>query len=333
MSSWLFPRILVLACTYAADSGAAAETFSYPLDDVLRMNHVQSVGTHNSYHQRTEGIEVPAWDYEHAPLDEQLGNQGVRQFELDVWWNDEVFEVYHVPDLDETSTCFLLSDCLDTLRRWSDDNPAHHPFLTLIEVKDEFDTATAPDLLAALDEALNATWPVSRRISPDDIQGDAASLADAVATTGWPTLGELRGRALFVLHSDADFRGVYTGGDTTTTGRVMFPDAYGDTRLAIAATSSINDPLDPAIATALAAGHLVRTRTDSDGEEARANDTTGRDAALASGAHFLSTDFPIPHPDTGYFVSIPGGTPSRCNPVLAPSACTSQAIEDPQFIE
>jgi hypothetical protein len=99
--------------------------------------------------------------------------------------------------------------------------------------------------------------------------------------------------------------------------------------------SSINDPIGDAdaIAAALAAGHLVRTRSDSDGTEARAGDAGPRDAAIASGAHFVSTDFPVPHPDTGYVVEMPGGTPSRCNPVAAPPECTSLAIEDPAFIQ
>lgn len=325
--------LMLLGCTDTEDSATEDESFSYPLDDVLRWNHAQSLGTHNSYHMRTGEVTIKEWDYEHAPLDVQLGEQGVRQFELDVWLGADGFEVYHVPDLDDTSTCFMFADCLSVMRAWSDENPAHLPILTLLEVKDEFDSATAAELLDQLDAEVNAAWPDGRRISPDDIQGDAANLAEAVATDGWPTLGELRGRALFVLHTGADFRTVYTEGDTTTSGRVLFPDAQGDTTLSVAATSTINDPYDPAIPAALIAGHLVRTRTDSDGEQARANDTSDRDAALVSGAHFLSTDFPVPHPDTGYVVAMPGGTPSRCNPVTAPVECTSLALEDPQFIE
>lgn len=309
------------------------ESFSYPLDDLLRFNHVQAVGTHNSYHQRTEGITIKEWDYEHAPLDVQLGEQGVRQFELDIWWSGTEFLVYHVPDLDENSTCDRLAECLSAMRGWSDENPAHHPIFTLLEVKDEYESAQqAETLLAALDAEIDAVWEQGRRISPDDVQGNSASLAEAVATGGWPTLGELRGRALFVLHTDGAYTSAYTEGNTTTSGRVLFPDVHGDTGLAIAATSSINDPNDPAIGVALAAGHLVRTRTDSDGTEARENDTADRDTALASGAHFLSTDFPIPHEETGYVVEMPEGTPSRCNPVTAPDECTSPSVEDPSFI-
>ena len=324
---------LLLACAPSPEE----ILWSYPLDDVLRVNHVQSVGTHNSYHMRTAGIEVDAWNYEHAALDVQLEDQGVRQFELDIWWDEAEgdFGVYHVPIIDPTSTCGWLSDCVEVLRAWSDANPAHHPFLTLLELKDDYDEATAPRVLEAIDDILSASWPVDRRISPDDVQRDAASLAEGLAADGWPTLGEVRGRAIFVLHTGGDFRAAYTDGNTQTAGRVMFPDGHGELDLAVGAIDTLNDPVGDAeaIAAALAAGHLVRTRTDSDGDQARANDTTQRDAGLASGAHFLSTDFPIPYAETGYVVSMPGGTPSRCNPVLAPAECTSEAIEDPSWIQ
>ena len=96
----------------------------------------------------------------------------------------------------------------------------------------------------------------------------------------------------------------------------------------------LNDPIGQAtaIASALGKNQIVRTRADSDGTEARANDTGPRDVALASGAHFVSTDFPVPHEETGYVVEMPGGTPSRCNPVTAPPECSAEALEDPAFI-
>ncbi len=326
--------VVMLAC--APPEEDTADQWSYPLDDVLHFDDLQAVGTHNSYHERTAGVEIEAWDYDHRPLDDQLGVVGVRQFELDVTWDapSHDFRVFHVALMDENSSCDWLSDCLSTMRAWSDDNPAHHPIATLLELKDNFNADEAPTLLADLDATIDATWPADRRISPDDVQRDAASLSAGLAERGWPTLGELRGRALWVLHTGDDFRKLYTAGDTSTSGRVVFPDAHGDLSLDVGAFSSINDPIADAelIAAALAVGHLVRTRTDSDGNEARANDTAPREAALASGAHFLSTDFPEPHSDTGYVVVMPDGSPSRCNPVTAPPECTSASIEDPTFV-
>ncbi|MCB1153905.1 hypothetical protein KDL45_09675, partial [bacterium] len=74
-------------------------------------------------------------------------------------------------------------------------------------------------------------------------------------------------------------------------------------------------------------GFLVRTRADSCCDEAIANDHTRAEKALASGAHFISTDFPELTDDYDYTFSIPGGTPSRCNPIHAPNECTAYDVE------
>ncbi len=329
--------VVVSACTGPPDDTGAAPSFDYPLDDVLRFHHVQSLGTHNSYHLRTEGIGRPEWDYAHAPLDVQLAAQGVRQFELDVYWNEdeERFDVYHLPVIDAASTCPTLVACIGVIAAWSDAHPAHVPLELMIEPKDGFHADTAAARLAALDAEIASAWPAARLITPDRVQGDAPTLRDAVAERGFPTLGELRGGLLVVLHADVDWRRAYTDGDTTTAGRLLFPDAYGDTTLAVGAVSTLNDPIGQAeaISAALAANHLVRTTADSGSEVAEANDTSFRDAGLAGGATFVTTDHPVAVDGLVYAVQIPGGTPSRCNPVTAPPECTPEAIEDPAFIQ
>ena len=76
-------------------------------------------------------------------------------------------------------------------------------------------------------------------------------------------------------------------------------------------------------------GFLVRTRADADTMEARTGDTTARDAALASGAQFVSTDYPELGPfGTDYIVELPGGGPARCNPVSAPKKCADRVLEN-----
>jgi hypothetical protein len=77
-------------------------------------------------------------------------------------------------------------------------------------------------------------------------------------------------------------------------------------------------------------GYVVRTRADADTEQARTGDTTMRDAALASGAQWVSTDYPTITDNrfgTPYFAAIPGGTVARCNPVNAPAGCVSSLLE------
>ena len=71
------------------------------------------------------------------------------------------------------------------------------------------------------------------------------------------------------------------------------------------------------IAEALDRGLMVRTRADADTVEARAGDLSRRDAAFASGAQFVSTDYYLPsrHFHTDYVVALPERGSIRCNPV------------------
>ncbi len=147
--------------------------------DSLRMNQVQVIGTHNSYHVRKNEPGkrgVAEWNYSHAPLDVQL-DRGLRSFELDLHDRAGEFQVFHVPLLDEGTTCRKLADGLATVRRWSDAHPRHVPISFLFELKKEGPgldkRIKEPDAAALdrLDALLDAAFPRERRISPDDVRG------------------------------------------------------------------------------------------------------------------------------------------------------------------
>ncbi len=312
------------------DDDSSVGSDLYPLDDEFQIHHLQAKATHNSYHLAPPYDDVTAWNYSHLPLDEQAQTQGVRGFELDFWYREEEgdFEVYHVPLLDEVTTCRAFTDCLAVLKGWSDQNPSHHPLLMQLEPKDAFSDGIPAGYFDDLEEAILSVWPEERIVTPDEVQGDAESLKEALTARGWPTLGESRGRILFYLDNTSEIRDAYSLGGTSLQGRLIFVDGSPDD-----AASSVlvrNDPVGDAdeINELVEAGYLVRTRADSDSVEALAGDITTRDAALASGAHIVSTDYPAPVEGLTYFVEVPGGTPSRCNPLSAPAACTSQAVED-----
>ena len=94
-----------------------------------------------------------------------------------------------------------------------------------------------------------------------------------------------------------------------------------------AAWMKINDPVADfdRIQRMVRDGFLVRTRADADTKEARSNDTFRRDKALASGAQFVSTDYPEPRPDfSGYRAHLPGGVVARTNPLIGPRTDADQ---------
>lgn len=349
----------------------------YPLDDTLRLNQIQVLGSHNSYHVQprpslfkwllvfSESL-ARSLEYSHAPLDFQFATQGIRQIELDVFADPTGglfanraglryakeptasgipdldlpgFKVLHVQDLDFESTCWAFVSCLQTVKQWSDANPGHVPVTILVEAKDEgipirnsavpVPIGTAE--LDALDAEIRSVFPPRQLLTPDDVRGGRASLEEAIRTVGWPTLGSVRGRVLFALDNGGGIREAYVAGHPALAGRVLFTDSPPGTPEA--GFRKLNDSIGDfdAIRAAVAAGYIVRTRADADTSEARSGDTTRRDAALVSGAHFVSTDYPVPVPQLGtdYVARIPGGTPARCNPISAPANCTAADIENP----
>ena len=160
------------SCGVTAGDKTAADCTTMTLqniDDCVRMNQIQVLGTHNSYHiapaapmlaalgERARDIE-----YSHHPLTEQLSRLGIRKFELDVFADPEGgrfarpaafrmvkglepadpvlvepgFKVLHTQDIDYRTTCSTLKACLTEIRDWSRANPWHVPIMIMIEAKD-----------------------------------------------------------------------------------------------------------------------------------------------------------------------------------------------------
>lgn len=328
----------LIGCTGPAEEADAPESaeprpppsFDYPKDDALRLHHLQLKGTHNSYHIEKEGNTVPHWRYTHEPLDIQLAAQGVRAFELDTQYNREagVFEVFHIGFLDELSTCPELSECFAAIASFSDAFPAHHPIIVQIEPKDRVPEDDPEGYFAKLEETALSVFARERIITPDEVQGSFPTLREAILERGWPALGELRGRVLFYIDDAGRWREAYTRENSSLEGRLFFVDSSPEQPFA--AVRVLNDPVARAdeIRESVEAGFLVRTRSDSDGERAEGQ----IEAALSSGAHIISTDFPVAVDGRIPPLIIPGGTPSRCNPITAPAECGPEAIENPAFM-
>jgi len=338
---------------------------AYPLDSTLRLNQVQELGSHNSYHaepypqilaklRQVDPPDAVGLDYGHRPLPQQFA-LGVRQIELDVWsdplggkyahpslpqslhipppdpavMDKPGFKVIHVADVDTNSTCLTFVLCLGEVKTWSDAHPGHVPIMIDVEMKD---TTVTPATFDALDAEIRSVLAPSELITPDDVRGSDPSLGHVIRTRGWPTLGAVRGRIIFMLDNE-NFAPIELQGHPSLRGRILFASSSpGDDD---AAVSKLNNPIsDKArIKAALAANMLVRTRADADTVQARSNSTTMRDQAFAGGAQFVSTDYEVPNLRfSSYVVRIPGGTPARCNPVTAPPGCKPTDVENPKFL-
>lgn len=169
--------VIVMSTAIAQESNhlECKELTKANADHCLRLNEIQVLGTHNSYHlaptKETVQLfnrEKPGWaknlQYSHRPLKDQLEQLGIRQFELDIFADPEGglfaeplgavrigdkaylrqeemmqpgFKVLHVPDVDFRSQCLTLTECLDEINDWSLEHPNHLPIMVLVEVKDQ----------------------------------------------------------------------------------------------------------------------------------------------------------------------------------------------------
>jgi hypothetical protein len=263
--------------------------------------------------QQSNPTAARSLEYAHIPLPEQL-DLGVRKLELDIFVSDnaERFIVGHVQLIDMSSSCSSLSLCLSQIRTWSDAHPQHVPIWISFNAKDSpIDGLPTPlpftqQSFLQLDQALE-TLVGDRLIRPRDI-----------VDLNWPRLADARGKIVFILDEQGDKRDTYLQGWRE---RPMFANVSAGHPAA--AIMIVNDPVteQDKIRNLVEQGYMVRTRADADTIEARSGDTRRRDAAFASGAQAVSTDYYLPtNPfGTDYTVQLPGGI--RCNPVSAPRAC------------
>lgn len=237
-------------------------------------------------------------------------------------------KVLHVPDIDFRSHVLTFRQALEQLRSWSERNPRHIPVVITMNAKDSgveregfvrplpFDRAA----FDAWDAEIRAVLAPEKLLTPDDVRGDFSTLEAAALAHAWPRLGDVRGKFLFVLDQAGPIMEVYVRGHPSLAGRVMFVNAREGR--AEAAFRIVNDPIADFhyIQKLVRAGYIVRTRADANTREARSGDVTKREAAFASGAHFVSTDYYQPDPqfESRYEVHLPGGGPARWNPLLAP---------------
>ncbi|MEV6282037.1 Ca2+-dependent phosphoinositide-specific phospholipase C [Kribbella sp. NPDC051770] len=177
-NSKLNVRLLSAGVLVAAVLAAVPATANAGHDPV-RMNQVQVIGTHNSFHteitdaeklireQAKPGSGTGGEEYSHAPIAQQLEEQHVRSVELDLMldnptggrftnpllrqlsgegaWHPEVMDkpgikVMHEEDVDYRSTCLTFVDCLQQVKAWSDKHRDAVPITILLQ----FDQGNGP---------------------------------------------------------------------------------------------------------------------------------------------------------------------------------------------
>ncbi|GAA1705063.1 phosphatidylinositol-specific phospholipase C1-like protein [Kribbella sp. NPDC056951] len=152
-------------------AGSALTTSQASTSAGLKMNQIQVIGSHNSYHRELSDAEKKiqvgqnpgAVDlfYSHAPIGQQLQDQNVRQLELDLFpdpngglytyplirkiaglpalTDPELakpgIKVMHIVDVDYNTVCRSFTQCLQQVKTWSDAHPHAAPIAISLELK------------------------------------------------------------------------------------------------------------------------------------------------------------------------------------------------------
>ncbi|KAH7109654.1 PLC-like phosphodiesterase [Dendryphion nanum] len=376
----------------AASARASPAQSSYSSSsNNIRLNHIQVIGTHNSYHVEPTLRERPTFEkympsardyyYSHSTLTNQLTHQSVRSFELDlhsdekgglyyppaIWtlanlteserpFNGSILQkpgikIFHVTDLDPDAVCHTFIDCLKELKAWSDRNPRHIPITIDLELKTdaplcalggvcpgEATNWTLPRLLNVETEILSVI-PKSKLIVPDSLRKGNLTLEQSVLTHGWPALDDVRGRFMFFFDNDpkpndpSSPRELYkANGHESLQNRTVFTNALEGSP--DAAFIKHNEPRGADLAEIqrlVKKGYLVRTRSDVPLETVLSKNATMRDSAFKSGAHIVSTDYPVygmaARWGWDYAARFEKGQVAICNPVIAPKGCKDAKLE------
>ncbi|KAG2382838.1 hypothetical protein C9374_004805 [Naegleria lovaniensis] len=195
-------------------------------------NQLSRLMTHNSYHRKKMFFSslISQFNYEHDEIETQLQNH-VRGLELDVHFNKRTgrFQVYHIPVLDDHSSCDCFLSCLLLIKRWmkrEEENSAatrsisnsraqstssnNHPILPdiltiYIEPKYSRDVyqfcgENVPSVFPDLINEILRVFPLHRILTPAKLKGNYTTVREAINDRGWPLRDSIRGMVMFVVN-------------------------------------------------------------------------------------------------------------------------------------
>jgi hypothetical protein len=354
----MYRQLVLITLAFAVGFIANAQTAD------TRISQIQIIGSHNSYKQaidprlfkllqERDSASMSKIDYSHISIVDQL-NLGLLNLEIDVYADTQGgryahphgldwvpgqpeydpqgvmkkpgFKVMHIQDIDFRSHCLTFKQCLEQLKQWSDEHPAHNPVFITMNAKDETSSRpgfTTPEKFTAavydaLDKEIIDYLGAQYIITPDKVRGKNKTLESAVLKNNWPRLREAQGKFVFILDENGEKRDLYIAGHPSLKDRMLFTNSEpGTPEAAIRIVNNAKQNLAN-IQDLVKKGYIVRTRADSDTQEARANDRTSFEAALQSGAQIITTDYyqKSTHFNSDYEISFDGGTYFRLNPFL-----------------
>ena len=190
--------------------------------------------------------------------------------------------------------------------------------------------------ILTVDAEIRSVFSEDELITPDDVRKPGLTLEQSVLQHGWPTQRSARNKVMFLMDNEPSpglIRNPYrANGHQNLEGRAIFTNSVpGESD---GAFLKRNDPTGDnlqLIQDLVKKGYFVRTRSDEPISTVLENSFVMRDAALASGAQLISTDFPsvgmAARYNSSFVARFEDGKTVRCNPVIGGKRCRDPKLE------
>jgi hypothetical protein len=255
--------------------------------------------------------------------------------------------VYHLQLLDDRTNCYCLSNCLDRILRWSEENPSHYPIFLFFEIKqmfyEDFFTGISGvhcQHLQKMKEQILEVFTIDSFILPEQVRGNQNSISSALKKQrenelrgdytyenyGWPPVYLSLGKIMPVFLDDAHniTKKLYSTCETLAN---FFFIAQSDSNVPYASIISIQNPSKNAYALTLNTnnGQITRVLLGYGGKRLMDNYILAR----KYGVHIISTDS-VQCDNTELCRNVMNDfkrtTSILCNTVIAPHLCNTTVI-------
>lgn len=278
-------------------------------DETIALNEIQLLASHNSYKKTGSEIgkffvglgdsfaEAKSLRYGYRHLTEQF-EHGIRSQEWDVRYQNNGFQINHVPLVDNSSVAPQFDKALEEVALYSEHNPHHIPIIILIELKNDWMMLNpllkniGANEIQLLDKLIEEKLG-NRLFKPSDMINSSLTLRETIENNGWPSVHALLGKVLFVLHPGFATDTYYALDETLSSQTMFIGVDHNNLEQPYAAFVVHNNPSPSQIQPMIEAGFIVRTRIDSGLQF----DDQIFEQAVWSGAQILTTDFSIARSD------------------------------------
>lgn len=179
-------------------------------------NLLMMKASHNSYERDESILEQLNWD----PEENYQG--GCRNIELDIWRHSNQWEGLFTVDHDSGNAGKNLSDYLNIFSAWHNSNPDHDVISVMLDIKSA--NGNYELFPGEIDWYLKKYFLDRKYLfTPGDILIDGMDLVESIQERKeWPSLGELKGKFMFILSGNETWKSYYA--EQLTPCNLLFSD-------------------------------------------------------------------------------------------------------------